>query len=244
MLQTNGVPTPHFRALLEPKIPKRHGLRYPLIVKPAREDASSGISKDSVVQNYAQLMERIVAMFAEFEPPILVEEFVEGRELHVSILGNDEPAVLPMIEYDFSDLPEGHPTLISYDAKWNPLEEVFHRVHSICPAKLSASLRRRVEKAALAAYAATGCRDYARLDVRLDTHNHPFILEVNPNPDLSEGVSFMESAEWYGLDFDEALAEIVEMALERTLGEEAPPSTKLDFAVPGHFPDADATPAN
>lgn len=233
ILQTHGVPTPHFRVLYEPKMPKRHGLRYPLIVKPAREDASSGISKDSVVRDYDQLLERLVAMFAEFDPPILVEEFIEGRELHVSILGNEEPAVLPMIEYDFSDLPEGHPALISFDAKWNPLEEVFHRVHSICPAKLTAAIRRRVEKAALAAYAVSGCRDYARLDVRLDASNHPFILEVNPNPDLTESVSFMESAEWYGLDFDETLAEIVEMALERKAEPRIAEVGKLEFAVPG-----------
>lgn len=232
LLMANGVPTPHFRMLDEAKIPRRHGLHYPLIVKPAREDASSGIDKGSVVRTYDELLTRLVDVFAEFDPPILVEEFIEGRELHVSILGNEPAEVLPMIEYDFSDLPSDHPSIISFDAKWNPLNEVFHRVHSVCPARLDAKVKRRVEKAALAAYAVTGCRDYARLDVRLDATEHPFILEVNPNPDLTESVSFMESAEYAGMEFEEALAAIVEMARERTPEPRTAGPTKLEFEIP------------
>ncbi|MEX0690689.1 MAG: ATP-grasp domain-containing protein [Gemmatimonadales bacterium] len=238
LLEANGVPTPRFRVLHEVRIPRRHGLHYPLIVKPAREDASSGISKESVVHDYNQLLERLVAMFAEFDPPILVEEFIEGRELHASIIGNEAPVVLPMIEYDFSNLPPDHPALISFDAKWNPLEEVFHQVHSICPAKLTDRVRRRVEKAALAAYKVTGVRDYARLDIRLDALDHPFVLEVNPNPDLTEGVSFMESAEWYGMSFEETLAFIVEMALDRAQGKFSALAPELEFAVPNVEPPA------
>ena len=125
LLLANKVPTPRYRLLSEPKLPARHGLHYPMIVKPAREDASSGVEKDSVVYNLDQLNERINKVFQEYQQPILVEEFIEGRELHVSILGNDPPEVLPIIEFDFSELPSDHPTIISYDAKWEPLEESF-----------------------------------------------------------------------------------------------------------------------
>lgn len=215
VLLANDVPTPKFRLLRQPKLPKRHGLHYPLIVKPAREDASSGIDKDSVVYDYASLIARLEKVFAEFSPPIIVEEFIEGRELHVSVFGNNPAIVLPIIEFDFSDIPDDHPTIISYAAKWDPLDESYHRVHSVCPAKLPRRVQKKVEEIALRAYAVTGCRDYARLDLRLNEKNEPFVLEVNPNPDLTEGVSYMDSAEKAGMTFSETLRKIVEFALER-----------------------------
>lgn len=215
VLLANGVPTPRYRLLHEPRIPRRHGLHYPLIVKPSREDASSGVDRESVVSDYGGLTARVDYAFAEFEPPVLVEEFIEGRELHAAVWGNDRPQVLPIIEFDFSDMPPDHPNIISYDAKWNPLEEAYHQVFTVCPARISRRALRRVRAAALGAYRATGCRDYARLDLRLTKADHPFVLEVNPNPDLTEGVSFMEAAEEAGFEFEDALRTIVELALER-----------------------------
>lgn len=216
LLLANGVPTPDYRLLWTPKIPRTHGLRYPLIVKPAREDASAGVHEDSVVDRYGQLVARVEAAFASFEAPILVEEFVAGREFHIAILGNDPPRVLPMVEYDFARLPEGRRGIISYAVKWDPLQEDYHRVDSICPARVSRRIQTRIERAALGAFRVLGCRDYARLDVRLDERGQPFVLEVNPNPDLTEGVSFMESAEAGGLTFGETLAALVNMAAARS----------------------------
>ena len=217
LLLANNVPTPRFKLLTEPRVPGRHGLHYPLIIKPAREDASSGVDKESVVYNAEQLNERIIKTSEEYDPPILVEEFIEGRELHISVFGNDPPEVLPIIEIDFSDLPSDHPSIISYDAKWNPLEETYHRVHSVCPAKLSKRTEKRVKVIALEAYKITGCKDYARLDLRLRKDNKVFVLEVNPNPDLTEGVSFMDSAEQAGFSFGETLSKIVNSALRRAI---------------------------
>jgi len=215
LLLANNVPTPRFKLLSEPKLPRRHGLHYPIIVKPSREDASSGVDKGSVVYDLEQLIERVKKTFEEYEAPVLVEEFIEGRELHVSVIGNDPPEVLPMIEIDFSELPSDHPNIISYDAKWNPLVESFHRVHSVCPAKLSKRLEKKVKTVAHEAYKITGCKDYARLDIRIRKDNRVFVLEVNPNPDLTVGVSFMESAEQTGLSFGKTLSKIVECALSR-----------------------------
>lgn len=217
LLLSNNVPTPRFKILMEPKFPGRHGLHYPLIVKPAREDASSGVNKNSVVYNPEQLAETITKTFEGYDPPILVEEFIEGRELHVSVLGNDPPEVLPIIEYDFSELPSDYPDIISYDAKWNPLEESYHRIHSNCPAKITKRIEKKVRAVVLDAYKVTGCRDYARMDIRLTKDNKVYVLEVNPNPDLTEGVSFMESSEQAGFSFGETLAKIIEFALSRPL---------------------------
>lgn len=215
LLLTNGVPTPKFKILFDPTISKRHGLHYPLIVKPAREDASSGVDRHSVVYDYDTLQQRITKLFTEFAPPILVEEYIEGRELHISILGNDPPRMLPPVEYDFSGLPDDYPNIITYDAKWNPLDESFHKIHAVCPAPLTPRQLKKIEAISLAAYDIMECRDYARLDLRLGKGSAVYVLEVNPNPDLTEGVSFMDSAEKAGLTFSKTLSEIVGYALKR-----------------------------
>jgi D-alanine-D-alanine ligase len=213
VLQDHGVPTPRFRVFYEPRLPKRLGLRYPIIVKPAWEDASTGVSRESVLYDGAQLEERVQHVYEEYGA-ILLEEFIDGRELHVSVWGNDAPEVLPPVEFDFSELPTGYPPIITYSAKWNPLSEVYHKVHTVCPALLPKQLLKKVEDVAIRAYLATECRDYARLDIRLK-RNKPYVLEVNPNPDLTEGVSFMDSAEEAGYSFSEALARLVEFAAKR-----------------------------
>ena len=215
VLLQNGMATPHFRILEQPKIERRHGLRYPLIAKPARQDGSAGVEAGSVVHDYAQLSRRLDNLFERFGAPILVEEFIEGKELHVSVLGNDPPMVLPVLEYDFSELHKDHPRVITYDVKWNPLAVAYHKVHARCPAEIDSEIETLIKEQALAAYSATYCRDYARLDFRLGCDGVPYILEVNPNPDLTEGVSFMQSAEKADLSFAETLHRIVDYALQR-----------------------------
>ncbi len=215
VLLQNGIATPRYLLLLQPKIKRRHGLHYPLIVKPARHDASSGVEPGSVVHDYEQLVRQLERVFEQFHGPILVEEFIEGKELHVSVLGNTPPEALPIIEFDFSKLAEEHPSVITYDVKWNPLAPAYHRVHTFCPARIERRIERHVKAKALAAYSTTSCRDYARIDMRLSEDGIPYVLEVNPNPDLTEGVSFMESAEKAGYTFTATLRRIVEFALQR-----------------------------
>ena len=250
LLLSHGVPTPKYLSLWEPKIPARPGLKFPMIVKPAREDASAGLDKDSVVSDRPALQARLERMLTEFGGPLLVEEFIEGRELHVAMLGNDPPRILPPLEYDFSELPEGEPPIISYAAKWNPLAEVFHRVITRCPAPMSRTLSRRLTKACLGAWNAVGCRDYARLDIRVSKKDEPYVLEVNPNPDLTEGVSFMESAEEAGLTFPGTMTEILKMAMERKVvwphpaanGEQKPVEMGPMGPIGSLAPQAPATP--
>ncbi len=213
VLQDHGVPTPRFKILYEPATPKKLGLRLPVIVKPAWEDASAGVGKDAVLHVPEHIGQRVELVHKEFGP-VMVEEFIEGRELHVAVWGNDSPEILPPVEFDFSKLPPGYPKLISYAMKWNPLDPNYHLVDTICPAPLTRRELRKVEAVAIAAYEATDCRDYARIDIRLKG-GKPYVLEVNPNPDLTEGVSFMDSAEKAGIGFEQALARIVEMAAKR-----------------------------
>ncbi|HSW39359.1 MAG TPA: ATP-grasp domain-containing protein [Acidobacteriota bacterium] len=218
ILAESGIPTPRFITLERPIIKPEHGLKYPLILKPSRQDGSAGLDVYSVVSDYPHLLRRLDRLFADFKSSVLVEEFVEGQELHVPMLGNDPAEVLPVIGFNFTELSEleyYHPPLITHDIKWNPLSPAYHKVHSLCPAELDRDTEARVKDFARRAFIATGCRDYARIDVRLGSDDTPYILEVNPNPDLTEGVSFMQSAETAGLGFAETLSRIVEFALER-----------------------------
>jgi len=216
LLLAHGIRTPRFRLMRDGPVPKRHGLRYPLIVKPVREDASAGIDNRSVVEDFDQMNERVHYVWKEFKQSALVEEYIEGRELHVPVLGNYPPKVLPITEMDFSDLPSHLHNILSYEAKWDPSHEAYQKLQERCPADLSTRLERKVRLTALAAYTALGCRDYARIDLRLNKWNRLHVLEVNPNPDLSEGDVFMQSARQAGLSSAATLRKIVELALRRT----------------------------
>ncbi len=210
------IPTPrYFLVRKEPIPPKPPRLPYPLIVKPAWEDASAGVDEHAVVENRAGLEARVRKILREYRQPALVEEFIDGRELGVSVLGNVDPKVLPVEEMDFSALPSHYRGIISFESKWEPLNKVFHMGRLICPAVLSEPVMQNVRDAALRTYQALGCRDYARIDMRLDRSDRLFVLEVNPNPDLTAGVAFMASAQAGGLSFEDTLALIVDEALKR-----------------------------
>lgn len=216
ILLANGIPTPRFKLMVHRRVSSRHGLRYPLIVKPAREDGSIGVENESVVSNLTELKQRCAYLLDEFRQPAIVEEFIDGRELNVSILGSEEPLILPISEVDFSTMPESFRNIVTYQAKWEPRHEAYHRTIPICPARLSKKAERLVREISLKAFKIMGCRDYARIDIRLDKKNKPFVLEVNPNPHLSEGMGIMRSAEAYGLSFSQTLRMIVEFALKRS----------------------------
>ncbi|OGD28980.1 MAG: hypothetical protein A2Y56_05075 [Candidatus Aminicenantes bacterium RBG_13_63_10] len=215
ILKASDIPTPRFRLVASEPIPKLSGLRYPLMVKPVWEDASAGVTEQSVVGDRAQLENQVRLVWEKFRQPALIEEYIEGRELGVSILGNKPPRMLPVEEMDFTDLPEERRRIISFESKWDPLHEDFHKGTLVCPAKLSRAVLRRVKAVSLRTYQVMGCRDYSRIDLRLDRQNRLFVLEVNPNPDLTAGVAFMASAAADGLSFSGTLRFIVEQALER-----------------------------
>ena len=215
LLNTFGIKTPRFTIIK--KIPKhyRHRLKYPLIIKPAYEDASVGIENESIVENVEKLKERTEYILKFFVQPALVEEFIEGRELNVAIIGDQEPVALPISEIDFTQMPDHLHNIVSYQAKWNPHHEAYHKTIPICPAKLPKRTERKAKEIALKAFKAMGCRDYARVDMRLSKDNHLYVLEINPNPDLTEGAGFMRSAEASGLSYVDTLKKIIGLALER-----------------------------
>lgn len=217
ILSFNGVRTAKFMLVddSEKLSPDDLNLRFPIIVKPSAEDASVGIENDSIVHNFSDLKKRVDLMIDRFAAPALVEEYIEGRELNVAILGNDPPMVLPISEIDFSGLPPHKPKIVTYDAKWMEGTDEFEGTKGVCPASLPPDVEAEVKEISLKAYKLMGCRDYARVDIRLSKDNKPFVLEVNPNPDLSDDAGFYRSARTYGLTYTAVVGKIVEFAIKR-----------------------------
>lgn len=160
-------------------------LEFPLIVKPLWEGSSKGIKNSSVVVNPKECQNEIARIIQIYKQPALIEEFIPGREFTVGILGNGEDAlILPIVEINFSKLPQGAVPIYSYEAKWiwdvpeNPLN-IFH-----CPAKLHQNLEEKIKKTVLGAYNALKCKDWCRIDIRLDKEDNPYILELNPIPGI------------------------------------------------------------
>ncbi len=228
LLEDAGLPiSPYFVVRSEPvPRPEELEMQYPLIVKPAREDASGGIEPESVVHDYDSLVGRCRHLLTEFEQPALVEEYIEGREIHAAVLGNEKPEVLPLFEMEFDDSEfnpdeEWRPHIISYSAKWDPHSEAFYSMEPVVPPEdLDPELEERIRAVAIEAYKVMGCRDYARIDMRVDRQNNPYILEVNPNPDLADGGAYMMCATASGRTFASTLVEIAALALARGVVEE------------------------
>jgi D-alanine-D-alanine ligase len=214
ILQSHGIRTPkHFIAGIN-HIPSHEelSLKFPAILKLAREDASIGISEFSVVNNYDALVQRLEYLFSNYNQEVIIEEYIEGRELNVAILGDK---ILPISEIRFDGLPDEFPKIITYEAKWSPESVYYKNTVPKCPADLDENLKEKIEKMAKESYEALECRDYARVDIRLNNKNIPYVIEVNPNPDISPDAGFIRSASAAGISYEEVLFKLTEMALKR-----------------------------
>jgi D-alanine-D-alanine ligase len=204
------------------------GLSYPLIVKPAREDASVGISSASVVSAEDALCSRVAHVLETYRQPVLVEEYIEGREIYVSLLerSGDEPQVFPFFEIDFSDMPDDRPKIVSFEGKWVEDSVEYKGTKPVRCTGLSEEVRSLIAQTALSAFRAIGLRDYARVDIRLSRDGIPYVIDVNPNCDLSDlAGGFSRAAKAGGLSYRDLVLRIVNLALARR--GDAAPSAKL-----------------
>lgn len=186
-LQRVGVSTPEFRIFnRRSKVSQVRGLEYPLIVKPSGQHAGIGISQDSVVIDQNELEERVEYLFKHFPGEVIAEEFVDGREMHVTMLGNGRHAVaLPPCEVVFGGEFADNWDVYTYNAKWEKETWEYWDARIIAPAQVSKVLDKRLERLALRAYRVFGCRDIARMDMRVDSKDVPYIVDVNMNPSLN-----------------------------------------------------------
>jgi D-alanine-D-alanine ligase len=218
VLTFHGITTPRFATIYRGALDWAEDLQFPVIVKPPQEDASVGLTSASVVRDLKQLLEQMDALQAEFEQPVLVEEFVEGREFYVGVLGNANARALPVIELDFSRFPADRPRMASWEAKWGDDAgggAEFEGTKSIFPDDLPEELGERVHKVAVDAFHALRLRDYGRIDLRVTDEGRVFVIEVNPNCYLERESEFARAAGRAGLDYDALIGRIVELAAGR-----------------------------
>jgi D-alanine-D-alanine ligase len=212
-LEAIGIDTPRYQ-LLGPKTISLFRLNYPCIVKPCAEDGSNGISEESVVHDFASLERQVTTLSKCFGRDALVEEFVDGREFNITVLGANEPKALPASEIVYS-LPPEIPRILSFSAKWDPQSIYFERTKAVCPAEIDAELREHIIHTALLAFRLLGSHGYARIDFRLDTTEHLKVIEVNPNPDISPDAGAALQAKAAGMTYNQFIEQIVHLALER-----------------------------
>ena len=189
-------------------------LRMPLFVKPLRSDSSLGIGGKSLVHDAVALMERVTAIRKELNDSALAEEYIEGREFYVGVLGNGQPKALPPIEVDFTGFPEGVPKVLDSKAKWDESSKEYKGTKSVL-ANLPDELRAKLQKVAVDAFRALRVRDYGRVDLRLTDTGDIYVLEVNASCYLEKSSEFAMAAAAAGMDYPRLIEKIVNLALER-----------------------------
>jgi len=162
------------------------------------------------------LKSRVEFIIGAFHQPVIVEEYIDGREFNIAVMGNGAKArALPPSEIDFIDFPQDKPRICCYEAKWVAESPLYKKTKPICPANVPDALRDELQSVALKAYEAMGCRDYARVDTRLGEDGNIKVLEVNPNPDISSDAGFARAGAAIGLSYSKLISSIVEIALAR-----------------------------
>jgi D-alanine-D-alanine ligase len=188
-------------------------LAFPLMVKSAVEDASLGISRASVVRSDQQLLARVHFLHERFGTDVLVEEFVEGRELYVGVLGNLRPQTLPILEMSFGRWPARAPRIATRAVKWSASQQRRWRIRTALAAGLALRTRREIQTLALRTFRALGLTGYARIDLRLDPGGRAWVLEANANPDLARAEDFAASARALGISYEHLIQRILELGL-------------------------------
>jgi D-alanine-D-alanine ligase len=216
VLAYQGLRIPHFFVCpLGQPVQRPSDVRFPLIVKPLDEDASVGIAQRSVVHDDPALAERVAFIHTRHNTAAIVEEFIEGRELYVGVIGNDPPRALPPIEMVFGEDTTAENRIATFKAKWSHKYRETHGIQNCIAQNLSKELKERMAEVAVRTYQAAGLRDYGRIDVRLAHDDEIYIVEANPNPYLADGEDLAWAAEEGGLPYPHLIEKIAELAASR-----------------------------
>jgi len=213
LLAYHRIPVPEFtvvRVGRKPVLSKR--LTFPLIVKSLFFEASAGISQASVVENAEQLAKRVTFIHENLGTAAIVEQFIDGRELYVGVIGNERLEAFPVWEMSFDKMPENRWRIATERVKWSTQYQKRNGIMT-AQARLDAAASERIQKVAKRAYRALDLNGYARVDVRMDEEGRAFVLEANPNPNLAYGEDFAESGEVAGVTYEKLLDRILALGL-------------------------------
>lgn len=206
----DGVPTgKFFEATLQDDLKKLNTIGYPLIVKTSQEGTSKGITKNSRVENLDQLEKEVKKICSVYKQPALCEQFIKGTEFTVAVIGNETPIALPVVQYAVGGNTNMGNEFYSYE------HIVAKSVQYICPAPIDAATAKKLQEVAIAAYKSVECRDFGRVDFRVDEKGQPYVLEINPLPNLSPSEVFPMCAKAHGLTYNQLINKILDYALQR-----------------------------
>ena len=213
LMDEKGIATPRYQ-LVSPDSLTAFSLGYPCIVKPCREDASHGLSENSVVHDHASLEERVGWVSRHFGGTALVEEFLEGREFNGTLLCNGHVVILPISEIVYS-LPDTMPRVLTYAAKWDTKSVYYQHTNPVCPAEIGVDDQARMTDIMNTVFRLMVGEGYARVDMRMDKHGEINVLEVNPNPDISPTSGAARQARAAGMSYSQFMGEILSLAFQR-----------------------------
>ncbi len=219
VLAFHGILSAKFATVYRGQVDWAGDIAFPLLVKPPQEDASLGITQKSIVNNVKELLDVMGGTQQEYQSPVLVEEFIDGREFYVGVLGNSKVEALPIIELDFSKFPKDLPKIASWEAKWgddgDEKGEQFAGTESIFPTDLPEELAMRIQQVAIDSFQALRLRDYGRIDLRVTAKEEIYVIEANPNCYLEAKSEFARAAQKGGLEYPALVSRIVELASAR-----------------------------
>ena len=214
IMQFHRIPTPRFVVFAHGrKVKPPSRLRYPIFVKSAIEDASYGISQASVVTNDQALLERVKFVHEHAKTDAIAEEYIDGRELYVGVVGNHRLQTLPIWEMHFSRMPEELARIATAQVKWNPKYQKKHGIETRAAEDISPEMRSNINRLCKRVYRALNMSGYGRIDLRLSPDGQVYVLEANANPNLEFGEDFAESAESGGISYEDLLQRIVNLGL-------------------------------
>ncbi|MCB0412456.1 MAG: hypothetical protein KDD22_08015 [Bdellovibrionales bacterium] len=212
VLKYHRIPTPEFTVFRQGKsfkISKR--LKYPLFVKTLNEEASLGISQESVVSNEKMLSERIEFLFETYGTDVIAETYIDGREFYVGMMGNDRLQSFPVLELSFGKLSEDSHAIATRKIKWDLKYRRKNNIEVVSPKELSNSWVEKMQKVSKKAYRALELSGCARMDLRITEQGDVFLIEANPNPDIGEGEEFHQAAELAGWSYSEMLEKLINL---------------------------------
>lgn len=223
ILQAAGVRTPVGLRIDGPTLPDGFVMPGPMIVKPSREDASVGITASSVVGTQKELQAQVSHVWERYRQPVLIEQYIDGREIYVGKLDEPveagaravSPRILPLFEVDFSTMPADRHRVVTFEAKWDESSPDYLCTPTRPVCDLPASAVQSIEGVARAAFAALDLRDYGRVDIRLSSDGEPYVIDVNPNCDVSKSAGFAKAVRATGVSYESVIAHIARLALAR-----------------------------
>ena len=209
ILYAHNIPTPEYTEIDSPNNINGSNLEFPVIVKPRFEGSSKGLNDDSIVMDRAAFRKQVDWLLKSYKQPVIAERFIRGQEFTVAIIGNNPPKALPVIQIQIDDEVDLGDRFYTFSLRH------YDSLAYLCPARISKKMQNKLQELAIATHKATECRDFSRVDLRIDKDMNPYVLEINPLPSLSTEDAFGVLGQFLGVGYDRMVLQVLDAAIKR-----------------------------